>query len=354
MSSLSFHRTLIDPQTCSCGFPSIADPDSRAKDFINTFKGYKHYGDECNISSLDLHKPYGSVCLNNRDMLRAMTSGGRIGKDAPYMPRDCDMQWFTTAEACEVLGRFSQVILVGDSMLRHVIGAINIILREDLGYGGVTNWNFNDEESNHCFCNHQFDVRECSVQGIFKTSDVLKYDPVSLICPKIIPEWSTDIRIEQMVRYPIPEEERNRLKTSIDKNPLQRKAFVLGHGLWNNLDIEQSTAWLDTVLNTIDSQLRLRTNLRSHNARKNLPVLLVTPNAAGERKPDEWIISQGNKALVRFEHAMARQAEKRRIDHLGTWNMSIQTSLYDGVHMDMRGNLIKAMMVLNWLKLLET
>jgi hypothetical protein len=31
-------------------------------------------------------------------------------------------------------------------MLRHVIGALNIIIREDLGYGGVTDWNFNDNE----------------------------------------------------------------------------------------------------------------------------------------------------------------------------------------------------------------
>lgn len=56
------------------------------------------------------------------------------------------MQWFDTWEACEILGRYSQVILVGDSMLRHVIGALNILIREDLGYGGVTDWNFSEEE----------------------------------------------------------------------------------------------------------------------------------------------------------------------------------------------------------------
>lgn len=79
-------------------------------------------------------------------MLTAMSSGGRIGRDAPYIPRGCDMQWYTTEEVCEILGRFSQVILVGDSMLRHVIGALNIIIREDLGYGGVTDWNFDARE----------------------------------------------------------------------------------------------------------------------------------------------------------------------------------------------------------------
>lgn len=159
--------------------------------------------------------------------------------------------------------------------------------------------------------------------------------------------------VEQIVRYPAPEDEYQRLQKAIDPNPSQRKAFVLGHGLWNDLDVGQSLSWLDVVLDTIEAKTKARTRLRGRSSRVNLPVLLVTPNAAGDKKPDQWIVSQGNKALVRFEQAMAVEAAKRRIDHLGTWNMSIQATLYDGVHMDMRGNLLKAMMVINWLNLLE-
>ena len=33
-----------------------------------------------------------------------------------------------------------------------------------------------------CFCNYQFNVKACSVQGIYKTSDVVKNDPSSLAC----------------------------------------------------------------------------------------------------------------------------------------------------------------------------
>ncbi|KAL7621145.1 hypothetical protein AAE478_008461 [Parahypoxylon ruwenzoriense] len=335
------------------GFPSGALPEARVGELRDAFAGYKHRGKECNISSLDLHTPFGSTCPDKNSMLMAMSSGGRIGKDAPYLPRGCDMQWFSTWEVCRILGRYSQVILVGDSMLRHVIGAMNILVREDLGYGGVTDWNFDDEEKRKCFCNNQFDVRDCSVQGIFSTADVVKHDPLSLMCPKMFPEWNTDLRIEQMVRYPVPEEERRRLEKAIDSNPSQPKAFILGHGLWNNLEVDQALNWLDLVLDTIDSRTGARTRLRGRSPKKTLPVLLMTPNAAGDKKPDEWIVSQGNKALVQFEHAMATQAAQRRVDHLGTWNMSIQATLYDGVHMDMRGNLVKAMMVLNWLNLLD-
>ncbi|KAI5925725.1 hypothetical protein F4810DRAFT_28577 [Camillea tinctor] len=342
--------------SCECGgVPALADPAARAGELVDALQAYKHRGERgCNVSSLDLHRPFGTACADRRAALRAMAEGGRVGRDAPYMPRGCDMRWFTTREACEVLGRFGQVVLVGDSMLRHVMGALNVIVREDLGYGGVTDWNFNDEERDACFCNNQFDVRDCSVQGIFNTADVLKHDPLSLACPRLIPNWSTDLRIEQMVRYPIPEEERRRLERAIDTDPSRRTAFVLGHGLWNDLEVEQTTAWTDAVLETIDARLRMRMRLRTMSRNRNMPVLLITPNAAGERKPDEWLVSQGNKAIVRFEHAMAAVAARKRIDHLGTWNMSIQATLYDGVHMDMRGNLLKAMMVLNWLDLLET
>lgn len=108
------------------------------------------------------------------------------------------MRWFTTEEVCEILGRFDMVVLVGDSMLRHIIGSLNILIRKDLGYGAVTDWNFSMQEryavlfrlmsdlSNQrrkeCFCNEQFDVKGCSVQGIYKTEDVLAHDPESVAC----------------------------------------------------------------------------------------------------------------------------------------------------------------------------
>ena len=37
--------------------------------------------------------------------------------------------------------------------------------------------------SRDCFCNYQFNVKACSIQGIFKTADVVKNDPESVACP---------------------------------------------------------------------------------------------------------------------------------------------------------------------------
>jgi hypothetical protein len=245
------------------------------------------------------------------------------------------MRWFTSEEVCEILGRFDRVLIVGDSMMRHVIGSINVLIRKDMGYGAVTDWNFSEQERKSCFCNEQFDVKACSVQGIYKTADVLAHDPESMSCTNPV-----NVLMEQIMRIPVPQEEIDRLKFSVGNSP-GPKAFIFGHGLWSDLDLKKSMDWLDTVVYAISSTTG-----------SNWQGLFVTPNASGKEKPDEWLVSQGNKALMLYEEAVGIEVLTRGIDHLGTWNMSIQSSKYDGVHLDMKGNLVKAMMVINWLNLL--
>lgn len=113
--------------SCECTFPPEDGAEPRHRDSKDTFAEFKHRGMDCNISSLDLHKPFGSICPDKSSVLQAMSNGGRVGKDAPYLPRGCDMRWYDTEEVCEILNRFSQVVLVGDSMLRHIIGALACI-----------------------------------------------------------------------------------------------------------------------------------------------------------------------------------------------------------------------------------
>jgi hypothetical protein len=121
--------------------------DYRVPDSSDTFIDYNYRNNtDCQISSLDLHAPFAPLCTTRYDMLEAISGGGRIGFGSPFMPRGCDMRWFTTEEICAIFSRFEKVIVVGDSMMRHVVGALNVLLRKDLGYGAVTNWNFSPKE----------------------------------------------------------------------------------------------------------------------------------------------------------------------------------------------------------------
>ncbi|KAF7887971.1 uncharacterized protein EAF01_011125 [Botrytis porri] len=318
-------------------FQPIESIAYRTPDSVDAFATYK-FRNTCNISSLDLHAPFGPLCTDRQSMLTAMASGGRIGFDAPYMPRACDFRWFTSEEICEIFGRFEKVMIIGDSMLRHVTGCFNIFLRKDIGYGAVTDWNFSVQERKECFCNEQFDVKTCSVQGIFKTSDVEAHDPGSISCSN-----SVNVMMEEIVYFNVPEDEISRLRADLLVSPTSKPiAIIFGHGLWSDLDLPKTVQWLDTLVTLIDSTI----------GREKWKGLFVTPNAAGKEKTDEWIVSQGNKALMLYEEAVGIEAGKRGLEHLGTWNMSIQARKYDGVHLDLRGNLVKSMMIINWLAML--
>lgn len=193
-----------------------------------------------------------------------------------------------------------------------------------------------------CFCNHQMDVKACSLQGIYSTSSVLTHDPHSLACRQPF-----DLVIELMLRFPLDPLEVERFKSLIaKKRPAKPYAFVFGHGLWNDLDLQATLNWLDGInRQALEKAPYLETSM--------WPRLIITPNAAGVKKPDQWVLSQGDKALQIFEHSVRVEAEKRGVEHLGTWNMSIQTHKYDGVHLDLKGNLVKAMAVVNWLARLD-
>ncbi|RMD44470.1 hypothetical protein DV735_g637, partial [Chaetothyriales sp. CBS 134920] len=331
---------------------------SRLPDVHDTFATYAYRNhSECNISSLDLHQPFSPLCADRVSLLDAFTGGGRIGMNAPFQPRGCDMRWYTTGEACAILGRFERVIVVGDSMMRHLVGALNVILRKDLGYGAVTNWNFNDEELHSCFCNAQLSVKSCSMQGIFSTASVLANDPSSLACPADLPR--VDITIEMMLKFPLQQDEVARyLDLLSPTKPRRPYAFILGHGLWNDLDVQATTNWIDAIAaHTLSRAPYLAAGdatSKTENAAPSYPHrLLITPNAAGAKKPDQFILTQGDKQIQLFEHSMRHESSRRGIDHLGTWNMSVQSDKYDGVHMDLKGNLVKAMAVLNWLAMLD-
>ncbi len=157
------------------------------------------------------------------------------------------------------------------------------------------------------------------------------------------------ITVEQMIRFPIAPEEISRLRSLLPiKKPSKPYAFIFGHGLWNDLDLQATLDWLDTILDTItdqahwlapDAPVKSSPMTSGHRDRKRetglFPRLFLTPNAAGKEKPDEWIRSQGNKALMLFEESVKVEAGRRGVEHLGTWNSSIQSNKFDGVYVNM-------------------
>lgn len=146
-----------------------------------------------------------------------------------------------------------------------------------------------------------------------------------------------------MIRFPIAPEELSRLRSLLPPTkPGRPYAFIFGHGLWNDLDLQATLDWLDLILETMLNQAPWlspsssspSSSMTSHERKRETgfwPRLFLTPNACGKGKPDEWIVTQGNKALMVFEEAVGVEVGRRGLEHLGTWNASIQSNKFDGV-----------------------
>ena len=133
-----------------------------------------------------------------------------------------------------------------------------------------------------------------------------------------------------------------------ETKPTKPYAFILGHGLWNDLGYSESISWIDQVQKAIRD---IRPYLKDADAFSRR--LFVSPSAAGEEKPDRYILTQGNKAIQKYEKFMRENTPGRGLDFLGTYNMSVQSTIPDGTHSGIRVNILKAMTVLNWLDMLE-
>jgi hypothetical protein len=86
--------------------------------------------------------------------------------------------------------------------------------------------------------------------------------------------------VEEIVRFPIPQDEIDRFKLSIGSDASKPRAFIFGHDLWSNVDLQKTVDWLDTILRAITKT----TKLDWHS-------LFVTLNAAGKQKSDDWIVT---------------------------------------------------------------
>jgi hypothetical protein len=61
------------------------------------------------------------------------------------MSRGCDVRWYLAEEIHNIFDSFEKVIVIGGGMMRHVVGALDVLLRKHLGYGAVIGWNFGEE-----------------------------------------------------------------------------------------------------------------------------------------------------------------------------------------------------------------
>lgn len=126
------------------------DRTNDRKDIFADWRGRE----ECGFGAMDLHVPLTRTCRTRQSLLDAMTDGERPdGFDKPFKPLGCDLHFFSTAEVCEILSRFENVIFIGDSLIRHTEWSVAMLMQENYYDGGQNDWLSIKEED--CKCDFQ-------------------------------------------------------------------------------------------------------------------------------------------------------------------------------------------------------
>jgi hypothetical protein len=124
------------------------------------------------ISEEDFQRHHPTICSTVQDTVDAIRYGQRVWDQqyhnlslldkeyvkSTFVPYGCDIPFHTPDQVCQVLNKFSHIIVQGDSLSRHLQGGLLISLRGDLVRGSLipraSHSNISAYEQ--CICDGQF------------------------------------------------------------------------------------------------------------------------------------------------------------------------------------------------------
>ncbi|OAG37964.1 hypothetical protein AYO21_07814 [Fonsecaea monophora] len=281
-----------------------------------------------------LHGAPKAYCPRRKDLLEAMSGGGRIGFDAPYFPRDCHYRWYSVEEICMILERFDAIVFVGDSSIQAIYNGLSILLRQDLTHGALRTWDMDKEKLRQCSCDNQFTSQACSEHFITSSNDLTSHHlgraDHPYLCSRTVHSFletggspSPSFAIEKF----------KQLVPRVARSNYHPIAIV--HGLSPN------TATPETAIASLEEFLAL-----ADSSHRKTPMLWIGPTASGHT---EIRGRKGNQEIWDFDRRLALVAEDNDVEVLRMWNMTVQTTSWDGMRFGEKVAITQAMMVLNWL-----
>eukprot|EP00978_Attheya_sp_CCMP212_P030073 scaffold109422_cov43-Attheya_sp.AAC.2 len=168
--------------------------------------GHKRTPDrQYSISNHTFQRHHTTVCPDLSTTLRAIRNGKRRWVDRSleaipvheidwyktasyFVPDSCDVPALTSNEMCNIMSRWSDVALDGDSIGRHIRHGVLMGLREDLVLGGILTSKLSGEDSPYSLCHcdgvYSGDMKCRQNDGVFHS-----LSPRALgICSRLPPE----------------------------------------------------------------------------------------------------------------------------------------------------------------------
>ena len=250
-----------------------------------------------------------------------------------FTPAACTYRWYTATDMCHILGRFSQVRLVGDSLMRHVAQALFMLVRNDLQYGALPLQLENTEVYDKCQCDGQFSEHGlCRVGHMMAVSDHRKYG----LCAGLQLQpfwlgfagnlgWSEDM-------------------CTRDHRPV---LAVLGGGAHQESIVNDT---IDEVVEPFMQELR-----RAQYACPHVTFHVAWMGMGVQsRSLDDKYPHQRRELILDFNSGIFRHLQDAHfVQSFDVWNLTHNAGTSDGFHYLSEVNMLKAMYILNYMDLIS-
>jgi hypothetical protein len=284
------------------------------------------------------YQPSGPWCETSRNLSFSLAGGHRVWNNPSeanepnpeafqsfFAPLKCSFKWFSPREACTVLSRYSTLYFVGDSLTRHLVQAVDIILNGNFEYGALPHGK-PSRIYDDCRCDGQFsEASECR-----NSIDNFMDNRAAGLCPGATTHFAL-IHNGGMLGN----------ETLVSQTDTRPVFFFLSAGTHHKMDADETIRKF------------LKPNLAKIAAVSG-PRVLTSWGAMGAqgRLLDTKYPHQSRENSAIFNHRIAEYALNNGVNTVfDWWNLTKGAQASDGLHLLTDVNVIKAQYIINWLSL---
>jgi hypothetical protein len=287
-------------------------------------------------------------------------------KPSAWRPNKCTLKIFTPSQVCTILRKAGDVYITGESLQRHTYQGVLNILSGDYDFGsvqcddGVMSGGVG-YQSALCRGERQYSEHEaCSakrrnglVPGCDKTKELVHYFELyqvstwqigrALDVPEFEHFAETDSQGHKVIEGCY---DWQKVLRSMNKEGL----FLWGLGI---NDAARSGLPLNSSLTTAEVAEPLMKYLKTLPEDQRPHVVYQAMHAGGHLKPEQFVKTQGNEAVLGYNKGMAATAERLGFPVFDAFKISEGAHSYDGLHYGLTFSVYRAQLIMNYLYQLQ-
>lgn len=243
----------------------------------------------------------------------------------PDRANQCQLTNYTSKAACDLLHKhgITYIVVIGDSLLRHLYSAIGILLKND-PQTGCLKPDISEQDKKDCAGYAQFTEKKCNT--------------INLQVPMTV--CGDKIELHHVPAYHIPLVH-IALQAAMEATSRKNSLIILGVGLHHDLNWKLIT---DLYVRPF---VRLLNGRRSDNTSKWPLLLWVSPHFPGLLKPP-MLTKQDRYTAHNYRYVMEQFLHDNGINSLNTQDLTKDTLSWDGTHQGFGVNMLLAQFVMNY------